>query len=116
MLPRTTGKPQQQQQMLLPKLIAEADTAAADADAKPQDQTDQAIVRVMTDPTAAADEHANGCISTDSGKQCCASSGAGVQSLFVSPLAPCVSLGSFSGQAWLKALLHGAAYAGEALL
>jgi hypothetical protein len=36
--------------------------------------------------------------------------------LLLSPLAPCVSLGSFRGQAWLKALLHGAAYSGEAVL
>jgi hypothetical protein len=53
-LPRTVDAPQQQQQ-LLPKAAGEADTAAADADTKPQHQTDQAIVRVITNPSTAAD-------------------------------------------------------------
>jgi hypothetical protein len=127
-LPRTISKlePQQQQQQ---KLFA--DTTAADA-VKPLDQspagnqTHQAVVQIITDPTAAdaaAGAAAAGCSSSS---ECDDSSSGGVEAgsgpvkqqqlLLDGPgLCPGVSLGSWCCQAWLKALIIGAAYAGETM-
>lgn len=117
--------PQEQQPLLLlkptaglmPPAAAAAKAAAdADADAGHHHQTDQAIIRVITDPHTAAGEGGCGHSSSSRASSECGRGSvdtAGKPGLLVSPVAAGVSTGSFSGQAWLQLLLLVAGYAGE---
>uniref|UniRef100_A0A383W8R5 Ferric oxidoreductase domain-containing protein n=1 Tax=Tetradesmus obliquus TaxID=3088 RepID=A0A383W8R5_TETOB len=107
----------------LPDSAANADAAVVKAlqqndDASPA----QAVVNIMTDPdTDASDTESStnqkGCSASQPGAaeaaaERTAAAGASEPGLKVSPLAPGVSMGSFSGQAWLQLLLLAAGYAG----
>lgn len=109
----------------LPDSAANADAAVVKAlqqndDASPA----QAVVNIMTDPdTDASDTESStnqkGCSASQPGAaeaaaERTAAAGASEPGLKVSPLAPGVSMGSFSGQAWLQLLLLAAGYAGGA--
>ncbi|WIA20574.1 hypothetical protein OEZ85_004963 [Tetradesmus obliquus] len=86
------------------------------------DLLDQAVVNIMTDPdTSDSDAESSPTKAKTASQPVAAAAAAGAERtaaaesqprLFVSPLAPGVSLGSVNGQAWLKALLLLVAYAG----